>query len=64
MTDPVPLVSWWRAMIRSIRVSHSSAYFRNCGSSLRLRPALVVIQPGRPPLSTSALMYGAGRAIT
>jgi hypothetical protein len=51
-------------MIRSIWVSHSSAYFRNRGSSLRLFSALVVSQPGRPPPSTSALMYGAGRAMT
>ena len=64
MTLPVPLVSWCRAMMRSIWVSHSSAYFRNFGSALRFCSSLVVSQPGSPPLSTSALMYGAGRAIT
>jgi len=31
---------------------------------VRAVPALVVSQPGKPPASTSALMYGPGRAIT
>ena len=47
--------------------SGSATRRRTCrkrGSSLRLFSAFVVSQPGRPPLSTSALMYGAGRAIT
>ena len=58
---PVPLVSWWRAMIASMWRSHSST----CGQVVGVvrcapRPAWVVSQPGKPPASTSALMYGPG----
>ena len=45
-------------------VSHSSAYARYVGSSVRAVPCVVVSQPGKPPPSTSALMYGPGRMIT
>lgn len=61
---PVPLVSWWRAMMRSIFVIHSSEYFSHFGSVVRVSSTLLCSQAGNPPPSTSALMYGPGRAIT
>ena len=57
---PVPLVSWWRAMIASILVCHSSRRGEVVGRVGAARPAWVDSQPGKPPPSSSALMYGPG----
>jgi hypothetical protein len=64
ITVPVPSVSWCRAMIGSIRCSHSSLAAWKSAALLRALPFCVVSQPGKPPESVSALMYGPGRAIT
>ncbi len=46
------------------RVSHSSTCFRYAGSAVRAVPAVAVSQPGKPPASVSAPMYGPGRSTT
>ena len=62
---PVPWVSWCRAMMASIRLMPLAGPPRGTpGSAVRLTPVRGVQPGGKPPPSTSALMYGPGRAIT
>ena len=51
-------------VIGSITESHSSLAAWKSAALVRARPFWVVSQPGKPPESVSALMYGPGRAMT
>ncbi len=60
----MPWVNRCLETIESTWVSHSSTCERYVGSEVRAVPFVATSQPGKPPASISALMYGPGRRMT